>query len=578
MRPQFLGPYQLLSRLGHGGMGAVYEAVEQRSGQTVAIKVLAAHLVDDAGVRGRFQTEIETLKSLKHSGIIQLLAYGEEDGHPYFAMELVRGQALDKILKKGKRFSWEEVVTLASAVTRALKVAHDSGAIHRDLKPANLLVPNEGTLADVKLADFGIAKFFGATGHTVAGNVVGTAEYMAPEQAAGKNVDARSDIYSLGLVLYAMMTGKPPFRASHYTEVMRMQQTKTPPQLTGVIPDLPETVDRLIQKMLEKKPEDRPPSALALGRLLEALHEEVKAETQAREDQDTDLSLDPDNTSLISSPSDVTMGLTTDQPIASDNAHLLSPTKGGTASPAPVMDPTKQGDTTEHKHDAEASDATQVNPGRKTRHISIERERLLHEAREKKQQHREHWIHTGTGVGLLIILLSAGYLLLRPASPDRLFERIETTVAESLEPLDGMKQAERFIDEFIERFPDEPRFESVHVMKQQIQIDRLQKRSKLRQRRNKPPYLRIEREYRKAIAIDNPTEQLVALRSILTMSTQDLEAPIGTKDNDELQADINLWKGLVQLRINQTEELVRVEEMANARNRNSQNNKENNEH
>ena len=103
MRPQFLGPYQLLSRLGHGGMGAVYEAVEQRSGQTVAIKVLAAHLADDAGVRGRFQTEIETLKSLKHAGIIQLLAYGEEDGHPYFAMELVRGQALDKIAEDTDR-------------------------------------------------------------------------------------------------------------------------------------------------------------------------------------------------------------------------------------------------------------------------------------------------------------------------------------------------------------------------------------------------------------------------------------------------------------------------------------------
>lgn len=579
MRPQFLGPYQLLSRLGHGGMGAVYEAVEQRSGQTVAIKVLAAHLADDAGVRGRFQTEIETLKSLKHAGIIQLLAYGEEDGHPYFAMELVRGQALDKILKAGKRFSWEDVITLASAVTRALKVAHDSGAIHRDLKPANLLVPAEGTLADVKLADFGIAKFFGATGHTVVGNVVGTAEYMAPEQAAGKNVDARSDIYSLGLVLYAMVTGKPPFRASHYTEVMRMQQTKPPPPLTGVVPDLPETVDRLIQQMLEKRPEDRPASALALGRLLDAVHEAAQEETRARNIQDTEISLDPDNTSLASAPSDATMGITTDQPAAvSDNAHLLSPTKGGTASPAPAMDPTKQGDTTEHKHDTEASQTTQITPGRKTQHISIERERLLAEAREKKIQRREHWMHTGTGIGLLLILLTSGYLLLRPASADRLFENIEDTVVGSLEPLDGMKQAERFIDEFLERFPDEPRVESVYRMKEQIQIDRLQKRSNLRQRRNKPPYLRIEREYRKAIAIDDPSEQLMALQSILKMSTQDLEAPIGTQDNDELQDDITLWKGLVQLRIKQVEDLVQADNMAKTKTSNSQNIKEENEH
>ena len=173
MNPTQLGPYEIRSRLGRGGMGAVYEAVDTTSGESVAVKVLASHLADDPGLRSRFDAEIETLKNLRHPGIVRLLAFGEQDDQPFFAMELVRGKSLEQLLRSGRRFTWRETVAIALEVTRALKVAHDHGIVHRDLKPANLLVadpPSDAaTLATsaatdggpeggtVELADVGMA-------------------------------------------------------------------------------------------------------------------------------------------------------------------------------------------------------------------------------------------------------------------------------------------------------------------------------------------------------------------------------------------------------------------------------------
>lgn len=278
MTPTQLGPYTIQSRLGRGGMGAVYEAVDTTSGDTVAVKVLASHLADDPGVRSRFEAEIEALKNLRHQGIVRLLAFGEQDDQPFFAMELVRGKSLEQILRAGRRFTWRETVAMAIEITRALKVAHDNGIVHRDLKPANLLVADAlaGTepVADrvtVKLADFGIAKLFGGVGHTALGHVVGTAEYMAPEQAAGRPIDHRADLYALGLVMYAMLTGSPPFRGTQLTEVIDKQRRATAPRVASLVADVPPELDELIARMLSKEPAQRPASALALGRLLMAI-------------------------------------------------------------------------------------------------------------------------------------------------------------------------------------------------------------------------------------------------------------------------------------------------------------------
>ena len=232
MDPTRLGPYTIRCQLGRGGMGTVYEAVDP-SGTAVAVKTLRAHLGDIAGVRRRFESEIEALKELRHPHIVRLLAFGEEEGRPFFAMELVRGHSLEELLKAGRRFTWEETVATALEITRALKAAHDRGIVHRDLKPANLLFPDaEGPDDGVKLADFGIARLFGDSRQTQAGTVVGTAEYMAPEQAAGEPVDQRVDLYALCLVMYAMLVGRPPLRGPDLADVLRRQQRETPPRVS----------------------------------------------------------------------------------------------------------------------------------------------------------------------------------------------------------------------------------------------------------------------------------------------------------------------------------------------------------
>jgi serine/threonine-protein kinase len=231
MEPSRLGPYTIRRRLGRGGMGTVYEAEDESSGAVVAVKTMAAHLDDDAGSRRRFLAEIEALKTLRHPGIVQLLAFGEENGRPYFAMELVRGRSLEDLLRSGRRFSWRETLDTAIEVARALKAAHDHGVVHRDLKPANLLfVDQPAPGPGVKLADFGIARLFGDAGQTQPGFIVGTAEYMAPEQAAGAAVDPRTDFYALGMVMFAMLTGGPAFQGGTALGIIDRQQREPPPR------------------------------------------------------------------------------------------------------------------------------------------------------------------------------------------------------------------------------------------------------------------------------------------------------------------------------------------------------------
>ena len=283
MEPQKLGPYELQNRLGRGGMGAVYEARHEQTGETVAVKLLAAHLTDDPGLRQRFEAEIETLKPLRSSGIVHLLAFGEQDGQPYFAMELVRGKSLSDRLKSVGPLPWRQAATLASDIVRALKVAHDHGIIHRDLKPANLLLVDDPQAAgtSIKLADFGIARLFGSAGHTAHGSIVGTAEFMAPEQAAGKPLDARADLYALGLVMFTMLTGKPPFRGAQLTKIITQQLHEKPPSISQICPDVPAELGSLIEQLLEKNPADRPASALAVGRRLTAILSAEDAGNQA---------------------------------------------------------------------------------------------------------------------------------------------------------------------------------------------------------------------------------------------------------------------------------------------------------
>ncbi|HET6883790.1 MAG TPA: serine/threonine-protein kinase [Pirellulales bacterium] len=263
-----LGPYQIGRKLGRGGMGTVYAAVNVETEQPAAVKVLSPALAQEEGFRERFEAEIESLKKLHHPNIVSLFGYGEQDGNHFYGMELVEGRSLEEELIAGRKFDWREVTDLTIQICRALKHAHDRGVIHRDIKPANLLLADDGV---IKLSDFGIAKLFGNTGLTADGGVLGTAEYMAPEQADGRPVTHRCDLYSLGGVMFALLARRPPFRAATMVEMLQLQRFAQPEPLRRFAPDAPAELEAIISLLLEKDPEKRIPTAMVLSRRLEAM-------------------------------------------------------------------------------------------------------------------------------------------------------------------------------------------------------------------------------------------------------------------------------------------------------------------
>ncbi|NLF72616.1 MAG: serine/threonine protein kinase [Candidatus Anammoximicrobium sp.] len=273
-----LGPYRIERLLGRGGMGAVYAGVHQETGQRAAIKVLAETLAADGRFRQRFQGEVEALKRLRHKNIVTLQGYGEEEGLLYFVMDLADGPSLDAELRSGRRFTWREVVDIGVQVCGALKHAHDHGVIHRDLKPANLLLLPDGT---VKLTDFGIAKFFGGSSLTMAGSMIGTPDYMSPEQIEGKPATARSDLYSLGCVLYALLSGKPPFAGGSVTAVIDRVRTETPRPLQLAAPQTPQELDDIVAHLLKKNPEERVATPQLLANLLQAMRHALLLQEEA---------------------------------------------------------------------------------------------------------------------------------------------------------------------------------------------------------------------------------------------------------------------------------------------------------
>jgi serine/threonine protein kinase len=268
MALQKLGPYRLERVLGQGGMGIVYAGVDERTGTRAAVKVLLGNLDDRPNLRLRFEAEIESLKRLRHANIVQLYAYGEEEGRLFYAMEMVDGRSLQDELKSGRIFSVPETLRIGLQIAIGLKLAHDSGIIHRDIKPANLLITRQGL---VKLTDFGIAKLFGGSQVTADGGVVGTVDYMSPEQAEGKPVTHRSDLYAVGGVLYALLARIPPFGGRSVPQIIHALRFDSPPPLRLRAPRTPPDVEELIQKLLAKEPADRVPTALVLAKRLHEL-------------------------------------------------------------------------------------------------------------------------------------------------------------------------------------------------------------------------------------------------------------------------------------------------------------------
>jgi len=266
--PSHIGPYEVLELLGAGGMGQVYLGRHPETGQRVAIKVLSTGLARHAGFVDRFRREVEAMAKFAHPGIVRLHDSGIDQDSPWFAMEYIEGETLLTLLRRERRLPWPTAFDYAAQICRALKAAHDHGVIHRDLKPSNLLVDREGRL---HLTDFGVAQLFDAERLTMTGGVIGTAEYMSPEQAEGKRATKQSDLYSVGILLYVMITGRPPFQGKNTVDVLHKQRFGLYDKARAIVPDLPPRVDETINRLLEKEPQKRFPDAYVLTRHIEQL-------------------------------------------------------------------------------------------------------------------------------------------------------------------------------------------------------------------------------------------------------------------------------------------------------------------
>lgn len=274
MHPERLGPYRIERRIGAGGMGNVYLGVHETTGQQAAVKVLPANMAREEGFVQRFSREIAVLRQLSNRHIVQLYQDGQaEDSTLYYAMEYVDGVTLTTEIMTRRRIPWNEVIELSVQIAAALKAAHDAGVIHRDLKPSNLMLTSDRVL---KLADFGVASLFASSRLTRTGGIVGTAEYMSPEQARGQRTTRRSDLYSLGAVMYVMLTGRPPFTGATVAEVLQKHQFAQFDKPSHYAPGLPRMLEELVCQLLEKEPAKRLPDALVVMKRLEQIRSRLE--------------------------------------------------------------------------------------------------------------------------------------------------------------------------------------------------------------------------------------------------------------------------------------------------------------
>ena len=261
--------YRLISRIAIGGMGEVWKAHDPIILRDVAIKILKPEYMGDPGFLERFRTEAKHAARVNHEGIANVYDYGEDSGSAFLVMELVPGDSLAKILEDRKYLPASEVLDIVAQTARALYSAHQEGLVHRDVKPGNLLITPEG---QVKITDFGIARVADQVSLTATGQVMGTVQYLAPEQATGKQATPSTDIYSLGIVAYEALTGKRPFTGESQMEIAMSQIRDVPPALPESINP---AVSELIMSCLAKKASMRPATALELAQRAEKLSGKV---------------------------------------------------------------------------------------------------------------------------------------------------------------------------------------------------------------------------------------------------------------------------------------------------------------
>lgn len=264
--------YELVRPLGHGAMATVDLVHDMELDRPVALKRLAENLARDADLRRRFVREARLAARLSHPNVVRIFDVGEDGGRPFIAMEYVEGETLAELLASRGRLPPAEVARLGVQICAALAAAHAAGLVHRDVKPQNLILGRDGAL---RLGDFGIAVGHGGTQLTLAGTVLGTAGYLAPEQARGEQVTAAADIYAAGAVLYELLTGEPARGAVSLAE-LGAEGGFLPPDLARRVPDAPDELVAAVLACLSARPEERPPSAAELARRLAPVASEAE--------------------------------------------------------------------------------------------------------------------------------------------------------------------------------------------------------------------------------------------------------------------------------------------------------------
>ena len=251
---RIIGTYKIEEKLGEGGMGAVYKGIDTMLDREVAIKALKPELASQTAIVERFRSEAVTLAKLNHPNIATLYSLFRQGDELYMVLEYVRGETLDQIISRRGALPAEDVIPVFCQILDGINHAHEYGIIHRDIKPANMILTETGIL---KVLDFGIARLLGSNRMTRAGNIIGTLEYMAPEQVKGLETDTRSDTYALGMMLYEVLTGRTPFNTENEFELMKLQTETMPPNPRSVEPSISVSVEAAIMRAIQKNPDDR---------------------------------------------------------------------------------------------------------------------------------------------------------------------------------------------------------------------------------------------------------------------------------------------------------------------------------